>query len=271
MTDHIQITFTQLQPEQKDILIAQLSDAGFEGFEEGETTLDAFIPENHFEENLLQEIVYKYQLHFKKTKIAATNWNQLWESSFQPVVVENFCAIRADFHQPITGVAHEIVITPKMSFGTGHHSTTFMMIEMMREIDFAGKSVFDFGTGTGILAILGEKLGAKKILAIDNDDWSVENAKENICQNGCTKAEIKKSSSIPAGKKFDIILANINKNVILDNLPSLADQLLPGGFLVLSGLLQEDKEEIVKATAARKLDFQKELSRNNWICLGFTL
>ncbi|HEU4861999.1 MAG TPA: 50S ribosomal protein L11 methyltransferase, partial [Chitinophagaceae bacterium] len=185
--DHIKITFADLQPEQKEILIAQLADAGYEGFEETDTTLDAFIGELRFDNSLLNEIAFKYQTSYTSEKIAETNWNQIWESNFQPVVVDEYVAIRADFHQPISTTKFEIVITPKMSFGTGHHATTYMMMQQMRENDFANKNVFDFGTGTGVLSILAEKLGAKKVLAIDNDSWSIDNADENIQRNNCTK------------------------------------------------------------------------------------
>src|SRR5678816_2516049 len=149
--DYIKIIFTNLQPEQREILIAQLADAGYEGFEEKDTSLDAFINSKGFDKVILNEISFKYQTPYTKEKIAETNWNQVWESNF------------------------EIVITPKMSFGTGHHATTYMMIELMKGTDLKGKSVLDFGTGTGILAILAAKSEAKNILAIDNDEWSIAN------------------------------------------------------------------------------------------------
>ncbi len=269
MSHFIQISFTDLQPEQKDILIAQLADAGYEGFEETESGLEAFINKKQFDKYLLEEISFKYQLHYKEKTVENVNWNQVWESNFQPVIVKDFVAVRADFHEPIHEVEHEIIITPKMSFGTGHHATTYMMIEQMKEIDFRGKDVFDFGTGTGILAILAEKLGAGKILAIDNDDWSIENALENSKRNHCGMVSVKKASSAAAEIKFDIILANINKKVILENLASLRNQLSGSGILLISGMLEEDKEEILIATSALKIQVEKELIRNNWICLRF--
>ena len=131
-------------------------------------------------------VLSHFKFIFKETLIPEANWNQVWESNFDPVIVDDFVAIRADFHEPVKGVSLEIIITPKMSFGTGHHATTYMMIEQMRELDFTGKSVFDFGTGTGVLAILAEKLGANKVIAVDNDEWSIENAEENFEKNNCT-------------------------------------------------------------------------------------
>ena len=140
---------------------------------------------------MLQKNIEPFQIGFSETTIEETNWNQVWESSFEPVVVDDFVAVRADFHEPIKGIKHEIVITPKMSFGTGHHATTYMMLEQMGKLDFKDKRVLDFGTGTGVLAILAEKMGAKKIIAIDNDEWSIENANENIKRNNCVAVELK--------------------------------------------------------------------------------
>ena len=265
--DYIKITFTDLQPEQREILIAQLADAGYEGFEEKDTGLDAFINSKSFDKLILNEISFKYQTPYTKEKIAETNWNKVWESNFEPVIVNDYVAIRADFHKPITNTQFEIVITPKMSFGTGHHATTHMMIELMKEIDLNGRSVLDFGTGTGILAILAERSGAKNIVAIDNDDWSITNAKENFKKNNCNKIILKKASDATSEFKFDLILANINKNIILENLVLLTEQLNKSGQILLSGLLGGDKEEILGAATELHLKLKKELIRNNWIAL----
>ena len=267
--DYIKITFADLQPEQREMLIAQLADAGYEGFEEKDTGLDAFINNKDFDKRILNEISFKYQTPYTKEKIAETNWNQVWESNFEPVIVNDFVAIRADFHKPITNTQFEIVITPKMSFGTGHHATTHMMIELMRELDLNEKSVLDFGTGTGILAILAEKTGAKKIIAIDNDDWSIANAEENFRKNNCDKIILRKASDAAAEIKFDLILANINKNVIVENLVLLSKQLNQAGQILLSGLLETDRDEILSIATQIKLQLQKELTRNNWIALKF--
>ena len=267
--DYIKITFTDLQPEQREILIAQLADAGYEGFEEKDGSLDAFIKSKCFDDSILNEISFKYQTPYTKEKIAETNWNQVWESNFEPVIVNDYVAIRADFHKPIANTKFEIVITPKMSFGTGHHATTYMMIELMKEIDLNGRSVLDFGSGTGILAILAEKEGAKNIDAIDNDDWSIANAGENFEKNNCTKINLRKASNAESEIKFDIILANINKNVIIENLDLLSRQLNKGGQVLLSGLLKEDKDEILSIATKLGLKLKKELIRNNWIALEF--
>ncbi len=269
MPHHIQITFHELQPEQQDVLIAHLAEAGYDGFEQTNTQLKAFIPDSHYDKALLHELAFKYQVQYTEEHIAAQNWNALWESNFQPVVVDDFTGIRADFHEPLQNVQHEIIITPKMSFGTGHHATTYMMIQQMREIDFSGKTVFDFGTGTGVLAILAEKLGAAYVLAIDNDEWSISNATENCQRNDGRHIQLQQADTAATGESYDIILANINKNVILDNLVSLTSQLKKGGVLLLSGLLAEDEADILTALAPYPLTMGKKLEKNNWICLRF--
>jgi ribosomal protein L11 methyltransferase len=269
MPAHIQITFSALQPEQQEMLIAHLAEAGYEGFEEDNNELKAFISEKEFDKIFLRELVFKYQLTWSEQRIPEQNWNAVWESAFPPVVVDDFVAIRADFHQPIKGVEHEIVITPKMSFGTGHHATTYMMIKKMRSIDFGNKKVFDFGTGTGILAILAEKLGAATVVAIDNDEWSIVNAEENTSTNDCHKIQIGKADSITGSGPYDIILANINRNVILDNFGSLVGALTYGGILLLSGLLSEDETAIREQAEKSGLIRVTGMQRNDWVCLQY--
>jgi ribosomal protein L11 methyltransferase len=276
LSNNIQITFSDLQPEQQEVLIAHLAEAGFEGFVQGDTfgeendkELKAFIPEQHYDKAILHELAFKYQLEYSEQIIPEQNWNISWESNFQPVKVDDFVAIRADFHEPVSGVEREIIITPKMSFGTGHHATTSLMVKQMREIDFTGKTVFDFGTGTGILSILSEKLGAKKIIAIDNDDWSIANAIENIERNGCRNIRLEKNDRLTGDEKYEVILANINKNVILENFSSLFGHLAPGGTMLLSGLLTTDEEDILPITDSFHLILSARMEQNNWICLRF--
>lgn len=269
MGNHIQIEFLNISAEQAELLIAGLSNIGFDGFEEAGESLKAFIASENFDSIVVEELAVNYDCSFIQSVIEETNWNAVWESNCQPVVVDDFVGIRAGFHEPIEGVQHELTITPKMSFGTGHHATTYMMIRQMRQIDFAGKKVIDFGTGTAVLAILAEKMGASLIKAIDNDDWSIENSIENIERNHCKKIQLIKSNSIAPNGNFDIILANINKNVILENLPDLKNQLLPGGVLLLSGLLKQDETDILTATNSLFLQLIDKQYRNNWICLQF--
>lgn len=259
----IQISI-EARGEQQEILLSQLSDLGVEGFEQTDDFLIAYFNENIFKSYEVNDLLKGFV--FTTKTIEEKNWNEEWESNFQPVVVDNFCAIRAEFHQPIKNVEHEIIITPKMSFGTGHHATTYMMIEQMKHIDFNNKTVFDFGTGTGILSILAEKLGASKIEAIDVDDWSITNAKENMERNNCKRISVNLSSQIPE-KSYDIILANINRNVILSYLPRLANGLKQNCLLLLSGLLTSDEEDIVEACTKENLRFVKRIERNKWISL----
>ncbi|MDR3713933.1 MAG: 50S ribosomal protein L11 methyltransferase [Puia sp.] len=263
----IQITIVSSDPETTGILIAELSEAGFEGFEEQEDRLLAYIPAEKWQPDVLQVLLAPYSLDYKEEVVAEKNWNEEWERNFQPVEVGSFCAVRASFHSPLPGVRHEIVITPKMSFGTGHHATTYMMIEAMQAIDFDKKTVLDFGTGTGILAILAGKLGAREIMAIDNDDWSISNALENVSENGARAVRVEKMDTLGRLGGFEIILANINKNVIINELDSMMQHLSGDGVILLSGLLQDDFEDIRKLASASRFLVKERLTRAGWICL----
>ncbi len=266
MSSYCEITIPAEQAMQ-ELLIAELALIGYNGFEESESVLKAYIPEEQFVENELNILFNKYELKYSKSIISKQNWNELWESNFEPVQVGDFVGIRASFHPSFTDVAHEIVITPKMSFGTGHHATTYSVMQLMRDLDFTGKSVYDFGTGTGILAILAEKLGATKLLAVDNDDWCIENASENISINDCKYIDIQKVDKCDLNEKYQIILANINKNIILDNIQALAAGLEKGGQLILSGLLKEDEADILTACGSLGLTHKTTIERNGWIAI----
>jgi len=270
LIQYLQIVFQNLSGETSELLIANLIEIGFDGFEEEGSILKAFIPVDRFDNTALDEITRSFKINFSKSIIEETNWNHLWESNFEPVIIDDFVAIRADFHEPIKNVQHEIVITPKMSFGTGHHATTKMMIQQMRKIDFIDKTVFDFGTGTGILSILAEKLGASKIIAVDNDEWSVENTKENIQRNNCHKIELKKGDTILKDQSFNIISANINKNVILDHFSSLINQLDTSGILVISGIISEDKVDVLSKANDFYLKYDDIMTDNDWMCIRFS-
>jgi len=275
MSTTIQVSIDVLDEAVKDILIAELAALGFDGFEETETGLLSYIALAGFDGELtsgLEELVNRYGLTYTSNAIDKQNWNALWESNFEPVLVDDFVGVRANFHDSFNGaVEHDIIITPKMSFGTGHHGTTYSVMQLMRGIDFKGQSVFDFGTGTGLLAILAHKLGAGDILAVDNDDWCIENASENIIVNNAQSIEIHKVDNAKLNKKFNIIIANINKNIILDNLAFLAKATVPGGVVLLSGLLVEDEPEIEAACAALGWKHQETRTRNNWIALHYSV
>ncbi len=267
-TNYCEITIPAAEVIQ-EVLIAELSEIGYEGFEESAQELKAYIDEERCNEIELNSILNKYELNYLKSIIKKQNWNKVWESNFEPVQVDDFVGIRASFHPPFTNVAHEIVITPKMSFGTGHHATTYMVMKLMQELDFKDKSVFDFGTGTGILAILAEQLGATSLLAVDNDDWCIENASENISINHCKYIDIQKVESFISDKQYNIILANINRNIILDNITEIAKGLVSGGQLLLSGLLKEDEADIRSVCTGLGLQYHTTLERNGWIALWF--
>jgi ribosomal protein L11 methyltransferase len=265
--NHLQVTISTADTDIQEILIALLSTLGYEGFEQQDAALQAFVPEEQFDGGALDEILRPKGLSYSTERIEERNWNEEWEKNFQPVQVEGFCAIRAHFHAPIPGVVHELVITPKMSFGTGHHATTYMMLQAMKDLDFRGRRVLDFGTGTGVLAILAERLGAEEVLAIDNDDWSIDNALENVAMNHCTRITVRKSDNIPAGEPFDIILANINKHVIVCQLAFMEQQLAPGGVILLSGLLIDDIKDIESEALRNNLSISLKMTKGSWICL----
>ena len=266
---YTQVSFSHISSEKKELLIALLSEAGFDGFEETDDTLHAFAPSSSFDDMSLKNISEKINVEYTTASLPDTNWNQVWESNFEPVLVGDFCAVRAGFHNPVVNVAHEIIINPKMSFGTGHHATTYMMIEQMKSISMARKKVLDFGTGTGVLALLAVKCGATDVTAIDNDEWSIANAGENFDINGIEGIHLLLADSLHTGGQFDVILANITRNVILDNFSSFVDHLATGGILLLSGLLEDDETYVVEAASRNKLELLNRMQREKWICVKF--
>ena len=267
--NYIQFDFEISGNEQAELLIAVLSEKGFEGFEENEGLLSAFIRENDFSEKRFASIPDHFKnFSYSRSVIEHLNWNQEWESSFKPVQVNNFAAIRAAFHEPINGIQYEIIITPKMSFGTGHHATTYLMVEQMGKLDVKDNIVLDFGTGTGILAILAEKMGAAVVTAVDNDEWSIENIKENIEANACKNIDIHQSDAIPAGKIYDLILANINLNVILANLDSIGRACKKGTQVLLSGFLTADEPQLISAVLAHDFYVLETAQKGDWLSLS---
>lgn len=260
---HIEVSILA-EADRQEVLIALLADMGYDGFEQQDELLKAYIPETGFDESRLKSLGVEYGVG----RIEERNWNEQWEKSFQPVVVGGFCAVRAHFHDPMPGIPYELVITPKMSFGTGHHATTYLMLQAMQFLPFGGKRVLDFGTGTGVLAILAEKLGAAEVQAIDNDDWSIANARENAEANGCRLITIEKRDRIDVSRApFDVILANINKHVILEQLSCMEQQLARGGVILLSGLLAEDSEDVENEAAKSNLSISMRMAKTGWILL----
>ena len=268
MTNYIRAEIQTTSAEQSEILISELSDIKFYAFELEENILFAYIKQEDFNEEKLKILLPK-NTAYKYSVIEDRNWNQEWESQLQPVTINNFVGIRASFHKPLKNVEHEIIITPKMSFGTGHHSTTFLMIDLMAAIDFKNKTVLDFGTGTGVLAILGEKMGAASVTAIDYDEWSINNASENIEANNCNHIILEKKDNIIGLPIVDIILANINLNVLEANAENLSILLQPGSLLIVSGFLSKDEEAIVTIFVKNKFVKKHISQKDGWMALLF--
>jgi ribosomal protein L11 methyltransferase len=276
---HIEVSFATENNDQHEMLIAMLNQIEYEGYEETEKCLKAFIKETLYEQSLLDEVANTLNCVYQLKFIEEENWNANWESSFDPILLLDpktnnpFAFIRACFHQPSTQVIHDLIITPKMSFGTGHHATTFQMMEQMSLLEFKEMHVIDFGTGTGLLAILAEKMGASSIEAIDNDDWSINNAIENIEANHCSKIKIIKSDSCQSNSnsKADVILANINLNIILANLDNIVYCGRPGTTILFSGILIEDEAQICLNLKSKNLNINSVGSKNNWLLINCSI
>lgn len=257
-------------PEFTDILIAELAEAGFDQFMETEAGFEADAEAGAVDEALVRSIQEKYQhiqpLTFRTSSIRKENWNALWERNVSPVLVEDKVLIRAEFHQPNRDLPYEIVITPKMSFGTGHHPTTFLMIKSQLTLNHNGKRVMDAGCGTAILSIMASKCGAAEVDAFDIDEWSISNGEENVRLNHCNNIRIRQGSIRDFGwpKPFDIILANINRNILLDEMSEYSLNLTPGGFLQLSGFYVKDIADLLDAAKKHGLHFVSQDEREQW-------
>ena len=239
-----------LQPG-TEILIAELGYAGFESFVETEEGVTAYIQKDEWNEHILEDINIldseEFIIQHTFSEIEQINWNEEWEKNFDSIEVDGKCTVRAPFH-PNRNFEYEIVIEPKMSFGTGHHETTFMMLQFILENDFEGKSVLDMGCGTAVLAILAEMRGASKLDAIDIDEWCFENSLENIERNHCKNISVfQGDASLLSGKKYDVIIANINRNILLNDMDTYRKCLDKGGVLYLSGFYLEDLPIITEA------------------------
>jgi ribosomal protein L11 methyltransferase len=278
MNRFIHITIDTKDEEESDILVARLSHAGFEGFEEEPKKLHAFIPESFYNPLNIEKIISEikgvadpFHTFFKVEIVEPRNWNLEWEKDFKPVIVEDFCAIRAHFHPSFRDVAYDLIITPKMSFGTGHHATTYMMVSIMKDLEFKGKAVLDFGTGTAVLAILSCKMGATSVLAIDSDPGSVQNAIENVMINRCTRVQVEQRDSLKETGVFDLILANINLAVILENIPFLRQHLGGSGVFIGCGVLESDEGKIQQAASSCGLIMKRLKTKDNWMSFSLEI
>ena len=258
-----------------EILTYHLSEIGFDMFEDTSDGLKAYILAQNYDENNLLQLLKDQSntsctVQHEITHIPWKNWNEEWESNFQPEVIADTIYVRAEFHPSNLGYKHELVIQPRMAFGTGHHPTTAQVMELMLSIDFKNKSVLDMGSGTGILALLALQLGAKSALAVDNDDNAVDNSRENAIRNELPQMEalVGESSTI-AERKFEIILANINRNIILNDLPFYATMLFRNGILVTSGYYTQDLKIIREKASSLGLNYVKHIVKNDWCCAEF--
>lgn len=260
-------------PETSDILVAYLTESPFDTFEETDGGLNAYVPAHAGladAERQLLDLQQQFDFSWEKTFIPGQNWNVMWESNFHPVIVGDFCAVRADFHEPLKGVKHELVINPKMAFGTGHHETTWQCIAAMEYLPLAGAKILDFGCGTGVLAILASKLGAAEVEAVDIEEESYRNTIENCAVNGVANVTARCGTlEAVQGRDFDGILANINRNVILDSLDHLATLLKQGAWLLVSGILLQDEEVVMDAATKAGFKKNKRTEKGNWLCIDF--
>jgi ribosomal protein L11 methyltransferase len=252
-----------------EILMAILSETLPNGFEELTNELHVFYDESLFHEEEIKPILHAFT--YEKEIIEKQNWNALWESNFEPIRVNENIGVRAEFHPPFENCKYDIVITPKMSFGTGHHETTHMMLAYLDDVDCVSKSVLDFGCGTGVLAILSAMKGAHKIMGIDNDNWSILNAIENCERNNVTQVEISNQTIESIEKPFDIILANINLNILVQYMKHLKALLKPDGIMLLSGIMESDLESIQISLQENNFIIKQKKQRKQWIALAVNL
>ncbi|ASV32525.1 50S ribosomal protein L11 methyltransferase [Maribacter cobaltidurans] len=256
-----------------DILIAELGEVGFESFVEEETGVLAYIQKGDWHEDILEGVSIlentDFKISYEAKEIEQENWNATWEQNFQPILVNDVCMVRAPFHEK-KEIEYDIIIEPKMSFGTGHHETTHMMLQHILHLDLEGKTVLDMGCGTGVLAILASKRGAKKIDAIDIDNWCYLNSLENVERNGIHNISVLEGdASLLDGNKYDIIIANINRNILLKDIPKYKHSLSEGGVLLVSGFYRKDLPLISEKCHELGLRIEKNIEKNNWVAAKY--
>lgn len=266
----VEVEFKTLDPW-RDILISELAGRGFDSFVETKTGLKSYIPKVDFNEDIIVELgkrEFVGRVNFRI--IQDQNWNAKWEENFDPVLIENKVAIKAPFHKQQFQQELIITIQPQMSFGTGHHQTTWLMTKRLFELDLHHKAVLDMGTGTGVLAVLAEKRGAKTVLAVDIDKWSYHNALENCTLNNCQKIEVALGDhQVIAGKSFDVIAANINKNILIQHFLVYSDCLKPAGKLLISGFFETDVDDLVEKAEQHGFIFEETYTREGWAMIEF--
>lgn len=268
----IQFKISPLQPG-SEILIAELGAAGFESFVENDDGITAYIQSEEYKEELLEDIQIldsdEFEISYASKEIEQVNWNSEWEKNFNPIVVADKCSVRAPFHEK-PNTEYDIIIEPKMSFGTGHHATTHMMLQHILNNEWKDKTVLDMGCGTGVLAILAEMKGAKALDAIDIDNWCYENSIENVARNNCKNISVYEGdSSLLINKKYDVIIANINRNILLMDMKIYTNCLEENGVLLLSGFYEKDIPVIDAEVSKFNLKLETFIQRNNWVALKY--
>lgn len=263
-----------LNPEYIEILMAELAEIGYESFVESNDGISAYIPETDFDLEALQQLVERYQplteIGLEYEQLETKNWNEEWERNYQPIEVAGKIRVRASYHTPDPSFEYDIVIDPKMSFGTGHHETTTLVMEQQLSLDQRDKSVLDVGSGTGILAILAEKLGATRLTAFDIEEWAYLNAVENAAMNGGTHIHVFQGTIADCPPDtYDIVLANINRNILLQEIPTYVSFLAPGGTLMVSGFYEFDIADIVQKAEEVHLRLVTQKTLNQWAVLRF--
>jgi ribosomal protein L11 methyltransferase len=273
--NYLEVKFSY-DPQKVDgeILLAEISDLPFESFVEEESELTAYVLKEDFKEAALKRLPFLIEnsVEYSVREIEDINWNEEWEKNFDPVIVEDRCAIKATFHNLSEGYEYTILVDPKMSFGTGHHPTTYLIVKALLDVDLTNKKVLDMGAGTGILAIMAHLKGARNLIAIDNNPWAFENAGENISLNhmdGDIEVRIGGAEAI-GNDKFDVILANINRNVIVSDLPDYVEAMNDGGQIYISGVMSLDAGEVHKKAESLGLKLVKEDHRDQWSMLIFS-
>jgi ribosomal protein L11 methyltransferase len=273
MDHYIQYTIHTL-PERAAMLTAELADLGFESFVETDTGIEAYINEPAYDEAQCQSIFDKYDIapnHITKQVIAPQNWNAAWEADYQPIFVGNDICVRAPFHTPQTEYKHNLIIQPKNTFGTGHHDTTQLMLRLMLEENFTRKHVFDFGCGTGVLGLMALKLGADLVVGNDIDTWCTDNIEENKALNQLDAFQFLQGGLevLTPSNSFDVILANINKNILLQSFETLSKHAFIGATLLMSGFYVDDVADLKAAAGEHGWHFVNHLSQNNWAAARF--
>jgi ribosomal protein L11 methyltransferase len=265
-------TFSPKEPI-SEILIAELGNVGFESFVETENGVTAYIQKTDWNAEILADVFVlnsdEFSIEYNQNEVPQTNWNAEWEKNFEPIQVDDLVSIRAPFHEN-PNLKYDIVIEPKMSFGTGHHETTHMMVQHLLQLDLENKKVLDMGCGTGILAIFAEMKGAKPLDAIDIDNWCYENSVENVTRNNCENISVYEGdAALLVDKKYDVIIANINRNILLMDMKVYTNCLQEGGILLLSGFYEQDIPVIDAEVIKYGLKLEKFIQRNNWVALKY--